>query len=43
MNRRWGLGPKVAGATAGFGEQHESVVELVETAAVLELLRAARG
>jgi hypothetical protein len=34
MNRLWGLGPKVAGAAAGFGEQRESVVELVEAAAV---------
>jgi hypothetical protein len=34
MNRRWGLGPKVAGAAAGFGEQRESVVELVEAAAM---------
>jgi hypothetical protein len=34
MNRRRGLGPKVAGAVAGFGEQRESVVELVEAAAV---------
>jgi hypothetical protein len=34
MNWRRGLGPKVTGAAAGFGEQRESVVELVEAAAV---------
>jgi hypothetical protein len=33
-NRRWGLGPKVTGAAAGFGEQRGSVVELVDAAAV---------
>jgi hypothetical protein len=54
-NRRWGLGPKVTGAAAGFGEQRESVVELVDAAAVpdgdrsdlpsvrQQRLRAARG
>jgi hypothetical protein len=33
-NRRQVLGPKIAGAAAGVGEQHGSVVELVDVAAV---------
>jgi hypothetical protein len=33
-NWRRGLGPKVAEATAGFGEQRGSVVELVDAAAM---------
>jgi hypothetical protein len=33
-NQRRGLGPMVAGAAAGFGEQRGSVVELMDVAAV---------
>jgi hypothetical protein len=33
-DRWWGLGPKVTGAAAGFGEQRGSVVELVDVVAL---------